>query len=145
MNAPNGSEGTRDALPSASPVPERSSQEPAPLESENGQRLAGRACSQYFVPFGPEWESEIMKMRKADMVTMFRKTCISLQETKEELQTWRDGGLTEEILRRNDGYIKVGKGCVIALASDIPANVGAQPPRSGPQLSNRCEQEDNRS
>jgi len=50
MNAPNGSEGTRDALPPASPVPERSNVKPAPLESENGQRLAGRACS-HFVPF----------------------------------------------------------------------------------------------
>jgi len=30
---------------------------------------------------------------------------------KTELQAWRDGGLTEEILRRNDGTIKVGSGC----------------------------------
>ena len=30
---------------------------------------------------------------------------------KAELQAWRDGGLTEEILRRNDGTIKVGSGC----------------------------------
>jgi len=54
MNAPNGSEGTRDALPPASPVPERSNVKPAPLESEDGQRLAGRACShcisEYTVP-----------------------------------------------------------------------------------------------
>ena len=32
-----------------------------------------------------------------------------------ELKAYREGGITEEILRRNDGYIKVGKGCVIAL------------------------------
>jgi hypothetical protein len=37
-----------------------------------------------------------------------------------ELQAYRDGGVTEEILRRNNGYIKVGRGCVIALESDMP-------------------------
>jgi len=30
-----------------------------------------------------------------------------------ELQAWRDGGVTEEILHRKDGYIKVGRGCLI--------------------------------
>jgi hypothetical protein len=30
-----------------------------------------------------------------------------------ELETYRNGGVTEEILRRNDGSIKVGKGCKI--------------------------------
>lgn len=38
------------------------------------------------------------------------------RELEHELMAYREGGLTEEILRRNDGYIKVGKGCVIALA-----------------------------
>ena len=45
MSAPTGSEGTRDALLPASPVPERSNVKKTPLESENGQRLAERACS----------------------------------------------------------------------------------------------------
>lgn len=44
------------------------------------------------------------------------------RELETELMAYREGGLTEEILRRHDGYIKVGKGCVIALASDLPAN-----------------------
>lgn len=44
------------------------------------------------------------------------------RELETELMAYREGGLTEEILRRNDGYIKVGKGCVIALASDVLAN-----------------------
>ena len=35
---------------------------------------------------------------------------------KVELQAWRDGGLTEEILRREGGYIKVGRGCLIISA-----------------------------
>jgi hypothetical protein len=34
-------------------------------------------------------------------------------QLKAELDSWREGGLTEDILRRHDGYIKVGKGCVI--------------------------------
>jgi hypothetical protein len=37
-----------------------------------------------------------------------------------ELQAYREGGVTEEILRRNNGYIKIGRGCVIALESDMP-------------------------
>jgi hypothetical protein len=36
-----------------------------------------------------------------------------------ELDAYRQGGVTEEILRRNDGAIKVGNGCVIALASEL--------------------------
>lgn len=34
-------------------------------------------------------------------------------ELEQELMQWRSGGVTEELLRRQDGYIKVGKGCVI--------------------------------
>ena len=49
MNAPNGSEGTRDALLLASPVPERSNVESAPLETEDGQRLTGRVCSHFCI------------------------------------------------------------------------------------------------
>lgn len=37
----------------------------------------------------------------------------------EELNAYRHGGLTEEILRRNDGYIKVGAGVSFVLTSDI--------------------------
>ena len=29
----------------------------------------------------------------------------------DELKAWREGGVTEELLRRQDGYIKVGSGC----------------------------------
>lgn len=39
-----------------------------------------------------------------------------------ELQAYRDGGVTEEILRRNDGYIKVGRGCCIALESEMSSS-----------------------
>lgn len=39
-----------------------------------------------------------------------------------ELHCYREGGVTEEMLRRNDGYIKVGRGCIIALESEKPSN-----------------------
>jgi len=32
-------------------------------------------------------------------------------DLRSELTAWREGGLSEEILRRGDGTIKVGKGC----------------------------------
>jgi hypothetical protein len=41
-----------------------------------------------------------------------------IAELETELDAYRKGGLTEEILRRNDGYIKVGNGCAIMLDSD---------------------------
>lgn len=47
-----------------------------------------------------------------------------------ELQAYRQGGVTEEILRRNDGCIKVGRGCVIVLESDW--NRLATPTRHSP-------------
>ena len=49
-----------------------------------------------------------------------RRGCPECARLKAEVQAYRDGGVTEEILRRNNGYIKVGRGCVIALESDMP-------------------------
>lgn len=36
-----------------------------------------------------------------------------------ELHCYREGGVTEEILRRSGGYIKVGKGCMIVREKDF--------------------------
>lgn len=30
-----------------------------------------------------------------------------------ELTAWRNGGVTEEMLRKGNGYIKVGRGCLL--------------------------------
>lgn len=38
------------------------------------------------------------------------------QRNMTDLLAYRQGGVTEEMLRRNDGYIKVGKGCMIVAA-----------------------------
>jgi len=35
-----------------------------------------------------------------------------------ELKVWRDGGLTEEVIRENDGFIKVGNGCAVVCLAD---------------------------
>jgi hypothetical protein len=37
-----------------------------------------------------------------------------------DLKAYQEGGVTEELLRRNDGYIKVGRGCAIVRECDIP-------------------------
>lgn len=53
-------------------------------------------------------------------------TCLSseeigqLLEAARELQIYREGGVTEELLRRNNGCIKVGKGCMIVAAGEQP-------------------------
>lgn len=38
-----------------------------------------------------------------------------LAAARDELSKWRQGGLNEEILRREDGYVKVGNGCEVAI------------------------------
>lgn len=38
-----------------------------------------------------------------------------VKEVEEEVTRWRTNGVTEELLRRHNGSIKVGKGCRIAL------------------------------
>jgi hypothetical protein len=35
-----------------------------------------------------------------------------------EFAQWRAGGVTEELLRRNDGCIKVGRGCALVIARE---------------------------
>ena len=47
---------------------------------------------------------------------------ICSRDHAEELKAYRECGVTEEILRRNDGCIKVGRGCAIVRASDLPNN-----------------------
>lgn len=44
----------------------------------------------------------------------------AIDALQDEMTAYRSGGVTEEILRRNDGYIKVGRGCAITLANAEP-------------------------
>lgn len=47
-----------------------------------------------------------------------------LADALTELWCWRNGGVTEEMLRAKDGCIKIGRGCIIARECDWP---GAKP------------------
>lgn len=37
-----------------------------------------------FIPFGPEWEKEMMKLPKKVIIDMFRTKCIEVQNLKNE-------------------------------------------------------------
>lgn len=41
-----------------------------------------------------------------------------IAELEAELTAYRNGGITEEMLRRNDGSIKVGRGCMVVREED---------------------------
>jgi hypothetical protein len=44
---------------------------------------------------------------------MYKVKASDLAELLTELWLWRRGGVTEELLRINDGAIKIGRGCVV--------------------------------
>lgn len=46
---------------------------------------------------------------------------MELNQLRAELEAYRTGGLTEEILRRKDGYIKVGVGCLLISNKTLEA------------------------
>lgn len=60
-----------------------------------------------------EWDGCNPDMRSREEISQ-------LLACARELKVWREGGVTEELLRRHDGYIKVGKGCVVARADMMP-------------------------
>jgi hypothetical protein len=37
---------------------------------------------------------------------------------REELARWQEGGVTEAVLRRQDGFIKLDRGCVIVIEQE---------------------------
>jgi hypothetical protein len=59
--------------------------------------------------------------------TKLHKTQRDLIDANFELERWREGGVTEELLRKNNGFIRIGKGCAIVRAEDIPGESTAQP------------------
>lgn len=40
-----------------------------------------------YVPFGEEWEKEMMKLPKKFIVEMYRKVCMEKQQAKEMVKT----------------------------------------------------------
>ena len=65
----------------------------------------------------------------------------TLADALTELWCWRGGGITEEMLRAKDGYIKIGRGCIIATEEYISqrSNVQDQRRREQPKESNAKE------
>lgn len=46
---------------------------------------------QPYTPYGPEWEAEMMKLPKAAIIDLYRKSCQSdLQPVINEISTWSD-------------------------------------------------------
>ena len=41
-----------------------------------------------------------------------------IADLRAELEAYRASGVTEELLRRHDGYIKIGRGCVVVVAEE---------------------------
>lgn len=60
---------------------------------------------------------EMVEYNGLDPSLLSRVEVGQLLDAARELRTYREGGVTEELLRRNDGYIKVGRGCVIVAAT----------------------------
>ena len=63
---------------------------------------------------------EMVEYNGLDPSLLSREEVGQLLDAARELRTYRAGGITEELLRRNDGYIKVGKGCIIMAAASMP-------------------------
>lgn len=57
---------------------------------------------------------------------LYKINAAQLADILTELWCWRNGGITEEMLRAKDGCVKVGRGCLIVAECDWP-NVKAQP------------------
>lgn len=58
----------------------------------------------------------------------WRKLVAERDALKAELQPYRDAGITEELLRKGDGYVKVGCGCLIISATyldELKAEIAA--------------------
>jgi hypothetical protein len=53
-----------------------------------------------------------------------RQLSEALDAANAELKLWREGGVTEELLRKNNGFIRLGKGCAIVRANEVEG--GAQ-------------------
>mgnify|MGYP001580645130 FL=1 len=59
---------------------------------------------------------------KRDLTTVERErdgARQQLTEAQRELEQWRSGGITEELLRKQDGHLKLGNGCVIVIESEF--------------------------
>ena len=57
-------------------------------------------------------QGKLGEVNPASLVAVIKR----FMETDTELKKWQEGGVTEEMLRKHDGYIRVGCGCELAVA-----------------------------
>jgi hypothetical protein len=79
----------------------------------------------------PEHDIQDALSRLATVIERLRNKLYQTQrdliDANVELERWREGGVTEELLRKNNGFIRIGKGCAIVRAEDIPGESTMQP------------------
>jgi hypothetical protein len=58
--------------------------------AEERQREKGATMKiEEYEPFGKEWEKEMMRLRKKDLIALFKMTCLENQEFKKEVTRLR--------------------------------------------------------
>jgi hypothetical protein len=65
---------------------------------------------------------EVKESAKNDLATAWRRAVqlsAALDAANAELKLWREGGVTEELLRKNNGFIRIGNGCAIVRANEV--------------------------
>jgi hypothetical protein len=70
---------------------------------------------------------EVREARERELTTAWQRIVqlsAALDAANAELTMWREGGVTEELLRKNNGFIRIGNGCAIVRANEVEG--GAQ-------------------
>jgi hypothetical protein len=65
---------------------------------------------------------EVKEVGEHDFAGAWRRVVqlsAALEAANAELKLWRARGVTEELLRKNDGCIRIGKGCAIVRANEV--------------------------
>jgi hypothetical protein len=81
-----------------------------------GKARGGEAMSDQGKPTW-EWrkECESLRTRVKELESWLEERDRAIAAQQHELTQWRDGGITEELLRKQDGFLKLGKGCCIVI------------------------------
>ena len=64
--------------------------------------MESSSCSPDYVPFGDDWRAFAMKMRKADMVEMLRKSLMAEQIMKSELENIASASMAKWEMNSDD-------------------------------------------
>lgn len=69
--------------------------------------MAKEITEERFIPFGKEWEKEVMKMTKAELIRFYKDRCIEFKELQ-IMCAERHNYSLKEIHKRNDQLQKMG-------------------------------------